>query len=120
MKAKYVTASAKYNELNKDNVAKANKEKQIAFGKAKAEAAELLNQVSDTIKRITMLEKRRATEAKGKADKKKLAKLDTEVAMLKASIAKMEGERDAASEEYAKMNQEDAKKQVTARFTELA
>lgn len=32
----------------------------------------------------------------------------------------MEGERDKASEQYAKMNQEDAKKQVTAKAAELA
>lgn len=47
---------AKYNELNKDNVAKAAREKQIAFGKAKARADELLNSVKDANKRIAMLE----------------------------------------------------------------
>lgn len=76
----------------------------------------MLNKVEDTKKRIAMLVSRK----KKTADKAKLAKIDSELVLLNASIEQMEGMRDKAREEYAKMNQEDASKQVTKRATELA
>ena len=67
----------------------------------------MLNEVEDAKKRIKML-KLMTEDLDKNRDAAKLKAINKELAMLEDSIDRMETERDAANEQYAKMNQEDA------------
>jgi uncharacterized protein (DUF3084 family) len=104
----------RFDELNAENVRKQQQAKQQAFAKAKDRARQLANDVKDGQKRITMV-----TTAIAKATGEAKTKLENELKQLKEGVEKGEGERDAASEQYARMNQDDARQQVEHRKTQM-
>lgn len=104
----------RFDELNAENVRKAQQAKQQAFAKAKDRARQLANDVKDAKKRITMV-----TDRIAKATGEAKTKLEDELKQLQVGIEKGEGERDAASEHYARMNQDDAKQQVEHRKRQM-
>lgn len=105
---------AKFDELNAENVRKAQLAKQQAFAKAKDAARQKINAVNDAKKRLSQL-----ADKIGKATGAAKTKLEGEKTAMNTAIEKLKGERDAASEQYARMNQDDAREQVEGRQKQM-